>query len=171
MARLTHSDRIKMEALLNAGHSVQEVADQLHVHRATVYREYKRGKYMHRNTEYIEEERYSSDLGQKAHDWYVTGKGRPLKVRNNLQYIQMLEQKILKEKFSPEAALKAFIDVVSAELKKGEKVQLVGFGTFEVAERAAREGRNPQTGETMTIAASKAPKFKAGKALKDLVNE
>ena len=106
MARLTHSDRIKMEALLNAGHSVQEVADQLHVHRATVYREYKRGKYMHRNTEYIEEERYSSDLGQKAHDWYVTGKGRPLKVRNNLQYIQMLEQKILKEKFSPEAALK-----------------------------------------------------------------
>ena len=107
MARLTHADRIKMEALLNAGHSVQEVADQLHVHRATVYREYKRGKYMHRNTEYIEEERYSSDLGQKAHDWYVTGKGRPLKVRNNLQYIQMLEQKILKEKFSPEAALKA----------------------------------------------------------------
>lgn len=58
MARLTHADRIKMEALLNAGHSVQEVADQLHVHRATVYREYKRGKYMHRNTEYIEEERY-----------------------------------------------------------------------------------------------------------------
>ena len=69
-----------------------------------------------------------------------------------------------------EAALKAFIDVVSAELKKGEKVQLVGFGTFEVAERAAREGRNPQTGETMTIAASKNPKFKAGKALKDMVN-
>ena len=51
MARLTHADRIKMEALLNAGHSVQEVADQLHVHRATVYREYKRGKYMHRNTD------------------------------------------------------------------------------------------------------------------------
>ncbi|MDD3220135.1 MAG: HU family DNA-binding protein [Lachnospiraceae bacterium] len=70
-----------------------------------------------------------------------------------------------------EAAVKAFIDVVSDELKKGEKVQLVGFGTFEVSERAAREGRNPQTGETMTIAASKAPKFKAGKALKDLVNQ
>ena len=57
-----------------------------------------------------------------------------------------------------------------AELKKGEKVQLVGFGTFEVSERAAREGRNPQTGETMKIEASKAPKFKAGKALKDMVN-
>ena len=70
-----------------------------------------------------------------------------------------------------EAVLKSFIDVVSEELKKGEKVQLVGFGTFEVSKRAAREGRNPQTGETMQISASKAPKFKAGKALKDLINE
>ena len=66
--------------------------------------------------------------------------------------------------------LESFVDVVSGELKKGEKVQLVGFGTFEVSERAAREGRNPQTGETMKIEASKAPKFKAGKALKDIVN-
>lgn len=70
-----------------------------------------------------------------------------------------------------EKVLKAFVDVVTEEMKKGEKVQLVGFGTFEVSERAAREGRNPQTGATMTIAASKAPKFKAGKALKDMVNE
>ena len=69
------------------------------------------------------------------------------------------------------AAVQAFTDVISEELKKGEKVQIVGFGTFEVSERAAREGRNPQTGETMVIAASKAPKFKAGKALKDAVNE
>ena len=69
-----------------------------------------------------------------------------------------------------EKALKAFTDVVAEELKKGEKIQLVGFGTFEVADRAAREGRNPQTGATMKIEASKAPKFKAGKALKDLVN-
>ena len=69
-----------------------------------------------------------------------------------------------------EAVLKAFTDVVAEELKKGEKVQLVGFGTFEVSERAARTGRNPHTGEEMTIAASKAPKFKAGKALKDSVN-
>lgn len=69
-----------------------------------------------------------------------------------------------------ENALKAFTDVVSSELKKGGKIQLVGFGTFEVSERAAREGRNPQSGEPMKIAASKAPKFKAGKALKDLVN-
>lgn len=70
-----------------------------------------------------------------------------------------------------EKVLKAFVDVVTEEMKKGEKVQLVGFGTFEVSERAAREGRNPRTGETMEIAASKAPKFKAGKALKDMVNE
>ena len=69
-----------------------------------------------------------------------------------------------------EKALAAFTAVVTDELKKGEKVQLVGFGTFEVVERKEREGRNPQTGETMKIAASKAPKFKAGKALKDAVN-
>ena len=69
-----------------------------------------------------------------------------------------------------EAALKAFTDVVADELKKGGKVQLVGFGTFEVSERAAREGRNPKTKETIKIAASKAPKFKAGKALKDMLN-
>ena len=81
----------------------------------------------------------------------------------------MAEQTQLSKK-DAEAALKAFIDV-SEEMKKGEKVQLVGFGTFEVSERAAREGRNPATGESMVIKASKAPKFKAGKALKDLVNE
>ena len=69
-----------------------------------------------------------------------------------------------------EKALKAFTDVVAEELKKGEKVQVVGFGTFEVSERAEREGRNPQSGELMKIAASKAPKFKAGKALKDMIN-
>ena len=69
-----------------------------------------------------------------------------------------------------EATLNAFVDVVTEEMKKGEKVQLVGFGTFEVSERAAREGRNPQTGKTMKIEACKAPKFKAGKALKDAVN-
>ena len=81
----------------------------------------------------------------------------------------MAEQTNLSKK-DVEAVLKSFADVVSEELKNGGRVQLVGFGTFEVSERAAREGRNPQTGESMTIAASKAPKFKAGKALKDLVN-
>lgn len=81
----------------------------------------------------------------------------------------MAEQAELSKK-DAEKALKAFTDVVTEELQKGEKVQLVGFGTFEVSERAAREGRNPQTGDVMQIAASKAPKFKAGKSFKDLVN-
>ena len=69
-----------------------------------------------------------------------------------------------------EASVKAFTEVVAEELKKGEKIQLVGFGTFEVSKRAARTGRNPQTGAEMKIPASKAPKFKAGKALKDSIN-
>ena len=73
-------------------------------------------------------------------------------------------------KVDTEKALKAFIDTVTEELKNGGKVQLVGFGTFEVAERAERQGRNPKTGEAITIPASKSPKFKAGKALKDIVN-
>lgn len=69
-----------------------------------------------------------------------------------------------------EKALNAFIETVIDELVKGGKVQLVGFGTFEVKERAARNGRNPQTGKTMQIAACKAPKFKAGKQLKEAIN-
>ena len=89
---------------------------------------------------------------------------------NKTELVAAIAEKAELSKKDAEAALKAFIDVVSEELKKGEKVQLVGFGTFEVSERAAREGRNPQTGETMEIKASKTPKFKAGKALKDMVN-
>ena len=69
-----------------------------------------------------------------------------------------------------EAVVNAFFSTVQETLAKGENVQVIGFGTFEVSERAAREGRNPHTGETMKIEASKAPKFKAGKALKDAVN-
>ena len=82
----------------------------------------------------------------------------------------MAEQAELSKK-DAEKALKAFTDIVAEELKKDGKVQLVGFGTFEVSNRAAREGRNPQSGEVMKIAASKAPKFKPGKALKDMINE
>ena len=81
----------------------------------------------------------------------------------------MAENSGLSKKDS-EAALKAFVEAVSEALKKDDKVQIVGFGTFEVAERAAREGRNPQTGKAMKIKASKSPKFKAGKALKDALN-
>ena len=89
---------------------------------------------------------------------------------NKTELVAAMAEAAELSKKDAEKALKAFTDVVAAELKKGEKVQLVGFGTFEVSERAAREGRNPQTGAVMTIAASKAPKFKAGKALKDEIN-
>ena len=69
-----------------------------------------------------------------------------------------------------EATLKSFVEVVTEELAKKEKIQLVGFGTFETSVRPEREGRNPRTGETMKIAESVVPKFKPGKALKDAVN-
>ncbi|MBE5939183.1 MAG: HU family DNA-binding protein [Lachnospiraceae bacterium] len=90
---------------------------------------------------------------------------------NKTELVAAIAAKTELSKKDSEKALKAFIDVVTEELKKGDKVQLVGFGTFEVAERAAREGRNPQTGKSMKIAASKAPKFKAGKALKETINK
>ena len=89
---------------------------------------------------------------------------------NKTELVAAVAEQAGLSKKDAEAAVKAFTDVVAEALKAGDKIQLVGFGTFEVSERAAREGRNPQTGATMKIAASKAPKFKAGKALKDLVN-
>lgn len=89
---------------------------------------------------------------------------------NKAELVSAMAEKAALSKKDAEAALKAMTDVVAEELKKGEKVQLVGFGTFEVATREARTGRNPRTGAEMTIPASKAPKFKAGKALKDMIN-
>ncbi len=89
---------------------------------------------------------------------------------NKTELIAAIAEKAGLTKKDAEAAVKAFTEVIAEELKKGEKVTMVGFGTFEVSERAARSGRNPRTGETMEIKASKAPKFKAGKALKDAIN-
>ncbi len=89
---------------------------------------------------------------------------------NRMELVAAIAEKSELSKKDAEKALKAFTDVVAEELKKGEQIQLVGFGTFKVSERAAREGRNPQTGETMQIKASKTPKFTAGKALKDALN-
>ena len=91
-------------------------------------------------------------------------------IMNKTELVAAVAEQAGLSKKDAEAAVKAFTDVVAEALKAGDKIQLVGFGTFEVSERAAREGRNPRTGETMTIEASKTPKFKAGKALKDLVN-
>lgn len=90
---------------------------------------------------------------------------------NKAELIAAMVEKAEISKKDAEKALKAFEEVVTEELKNDGKIQLVGFGTFEVAQRAARIGRNPQTGEDMEISESKAPKFKAGKALKDAVNE
>ena len=90
---------------------------------------------------------------------------------NKAELVAAIAEKAELSKKDSEKALKALIDVVTDELVKGDKVQLVGFGTFEVSERPARSGRNPKTKETITIPASKAPKFKAGKALKDVVNK
>ena len=90
---------------------------------------------------------------------------------NKTELVAAMAEKAELSKKDAEKALKAFTDAVAAELANGGKVQLVGFGTFEVANRAARTGKNPQTGKAMPIPASKAPKFKAGKALKDVVNK
>ena len=89
---------------------------------------------------------------------------------NKSELVASMAEKTGLKKVDVEKVLKAFTETVADELKKGEKIQLVGFGTFEVSERAARTGRNPQSGEEMKIPASKAPKFKAGKALKDMIN-
>ena len=90
---------------------------------------------------------------------------------NKTQLIEAVALKADIKKKEAEAAVNALTAVVADALKAGDKIQLVGFGTFEVKERAAREGRNPKTGESMTIAASKVPAFTAGKALKDAVNK
>lgn len=89
---------------------------------------------------------------------------------NKTELIAAVAEKSALSKKDAEKAVTAVLSTITDTLKAGEKVQLVGFGTFEVSERAAREGRNPQTGKTMKIEACKAPKFKAGKALKDAIN-
>ena len=109
------------------------------------------------------------NLGRKLELYIIKIQRRKFDM-NKAELVAAIAEKAEISKKDSEAALKAFTDVVAEELKKGEKIQLVGFGTFEVAERAARTGRNPQTGAEMTIPASKAPKFKAGKALKDAIN-
>ena len=90
---------------------------------------------------------------------------------NKAELVAAIATKTGATKKCAEESLNALVDVISAELKKGDKVQLVGFGSFEVRKRAARKGRNPQTKEEIKIPASKAPVFKAGKALKEVVNK
>ena len=89
---------------------------------------------------------------------------------NRVELVAAIAEQAKLSKKDADAALKAFVEVVTEQLVKKDKITLVGFGTFETSERAAREGRNPRTGETMKIAESVVPKFKPGKALKDAVN-
>nr|WP_320048338.1 HU family DNA-binding protein [uncultured Desulfuromonas sp.] len=86
------------------------------------------------------------------------------------ELVNAIAEKAELSKSDSEKALKAFVDTVSEALKAGDKIALVGFGTFSVGDRAARVGKNPQTGAEIKIPAAKVPKFKAGKALKDAVN-
>ena len=86
------------------------------------------------------------------------------------ELVEFIAEKADLTKADAGRALEAMIEGITEGLKKEGKVTFVGFGTFTAKKRAAREGRNPQTGKTMTIAACKAPKFKAGKALKDAIN-
>ena len=90
---------------------------------------------------------------------------------NKAELVETISEKTGATKKVVEAQVEAFIETIAESLKKGEKVQLVGFGSFEVRKRAARKGRNPQTGAEMKIPASSAPVFKAGKALKVAVNK
>lgn len=90
---------------------------------------------------------------------------------NKAELVAAMAEKSELSKKDAEKALKAFEEAVTEELSNGGKIQLVGFLTFEVSERKEREGRNPRTNETMIIPASKAVKFKVGKALKDAVNK
>lgn len=89
---------------------------------------------------------------------------------NKTELIASVATKTELTKKDAEKAVKAVFETIAEQLAAGEKVQVIGFGTFEVRERQAREGRNPQNGQTITIAASKSPAFKAGKQLKEQVN-
>lgn len=102
---LTWADRIKIEALKKAGHSVIEIADQLHVHRSTIYNELKRGKYIHRNSDYTEEERYSPDIAQKKAEENLRVRGTQLKIGNDIEYANYIEDKIAIDGYSPAAVL------------------------------------------------------------------
>lgn len=104
---LSTNDRIRIETMLNSGHTIKEIAEYLHVHVSTIYRERKRGAYVHRNSDWTEEVKYSSDMGQKWHDRAKENMGRTLKIGTDRQYAEWLEDIIVTKGYSPEAALLA----------------------------------------------------------------
>ncbi len=114
---------------------------------------------------------FNADTNKLSNDLFVENYFLEVLKMNKTELVASIADKAGISKKDAEKALSAFLDTVADELKKGEKVQLVGFGTFEVRERAERTGINPQTKQTIKIAASKNPVFKAGKALKDSVSK
>ena len=103
--QLKYSDRIRIEAWLRAKISVQEIADMLHVHRSTIYREIKRGQYEHLNSDYTVEKRYSPEIAQKHCDENLQVRGTQLKIGNDYKYAEYIEKKMIEENYSPEAVL------------------------------------------------------------------
>ena len=103
--QLKHSDRIRLEALYNAGHKVVEIAEILHVHRSTIYNELKRGRYEHLNSDYTTEMRYSSDLAQRKCDENLKVRGTQLKIGNDIKLANYIENKIINEDYSPDAII------------------------------------------------------------------
>lgn len=108
--RLTYTDRLIMETMLNTGKTKADVAKYLRVSRATITREYRKGLYMHTNSDLTQEERYSCDLAQQRHDYMCTSRGKTLKISDDWKLVHYLELKIVDEKYSPEAALKSIKD-------------------------------------------------------------
>lgn len=103
--QLTKADRIKIEALVKAGHGKQEIADQLHVHRSTIYRELKRGTYTALNSDFTTEERYSPDIADDKYRENLKSKGGTLKIGNDIKLANYIEDKIINEDYSPAAVL------------------------------------------------------------------
>ena len=114
--QLKHNDRIRLEALYNAGHKVVEIAEILNVHRSTIYNELKRGQYEHLNSDYTREMRYSADLAQRKYEENLKVRGTQLKIGNDIKLANYIEDKIINEDYSPDA----IIGELTAEGRWGE---------------------------------------------------
>lgn len=128
---LRYADRVSMETLLNRGCSKADVARYLHVSRATVTREYKKGLYVHTNSDLTEDIRYSADLAQQNTDYAQTSKGRPLKIGNDIKFAEYVEDKIVNDGYSPAAALAmAALDNMKTHISVNTLYRYIDKGLF-----------------------------------------
>ena len=128
---LRYADRVSMETLLNRGCSKADVARYLHVSRATVTREYKKGLYVHTNSDLTEDIRYSADLAQQNTDYAQTSKGRPLKIGNDIKFAEYVEDKIVNDGYSPAAALAmASLDNMKTHISVNTLYRYIDKGLF-----------------------------------------